>query len=91
MYTVPEANTGIAASLRIVNASAVNRTVSVYVYPLGGATEVYAVKDQILPVGAGMDAFCGIPLVLEASDELAVITTGADVCFYLSYLELDRN
>jgi hypothetical protein len=38
-----------------------------------------------------MDALSGVSLVLEASDELAIESSEADVTFYLSYLEVDRN
>jgi hypothetical protein len=38
-----------------------------------------------------MDALSGVSLVLESSDELAIESSEADVTFYLSYLEVDRN
>jgi len=45
----------------------------------------------ILPNGASFDLFNGIVCILEAGDELEVEASEDDVCFYLSYLEVDRN
>jgi hypothetical protein len=46
---------------------------------------------MFLPINGTMDVFSGIPLVLEATDELKVEASEDDVVFYLSYLEVDRN
>lgn len=91
LYTVPAANTAVASSLRITNANSTSSILDVIVYPLGGATPYYLLRTYSLPVHATMDALSGVPLVLEASDELAVESSEADVTFYLSYLEMDRN
>jgi hypothetical protein len=45
----------------------------------------------VLPSGASFDLFNGITCVLEAGDELKVKSIQANVTFYLSYLEVDRN
>jgi hypothetical protein len=91
LYTVPAANTAVASSLRITNANSTSSILDVIVYPLGGATPYYLLKTYSLPVHGTMDALSGVPLVLEASDELAIESSEADVTFYLSYLEMDRN
>ena len=91
IYTVPAANTAVASSLRITNANSTSSILDVIVYPSGGATPYYLLRTYSLPVHATMDALSGVPLVLEASDELAVESSEGDVTFYLSYLEMDRN
>jgi hypothetical protein len=63
----------------------------VTVYPLGGSTAYKVLRDSFLPVNGTMDVLSGIPLVLEATDELAVEASEDDIVFYLSYLEIDRN
>ena len=90
LYTVPAANSAIVSSLRVTNANSADATISVTVYPLGG-TAHKVLRDMFLPVNGTMDVFSGIPLVLEATDELEVEASEADVVFYLSYLEVDRN
>jgi hypothetical protein len=37
------------------------------------------------------DALNGVPLNLEAGDKIRVTATVANVNFYLSYVEIDRN
>lgn len=91
LYTVPDANTAVASSLRITNANVANATVTVSVFPLGGATEYFVIKGYSLPTNATMDALSGVPLVLQATDILKVEASVATVHFYLSYLEMDRN
>ena len=91
LYTVPAANTAVASSLRITNANSTSSSLDIKVYPLGGATPFYVLRSYSLPVNGTMDALSGVPLVLEASDELAVESSEGDVTFYLSYLEMDRN
>jgi hypothetical protein len=91
LYTVPAANTAIASSLRITNANSTSSVLDVIVYPLGGATPYYLLRSYSLPVNGTMDALSGVSLVLESSDELAIESSEADVTFYLSYLEVDRN
>lgn len=91
IYTVPAANTAIASSLRITNANSTSSLLNLTVYPSGGATPHYLLRTYSLPVNGVMDALSGVPLVLEASDVLKVRSTEADVTFYLSYLEVDRN
>ena len=91
LYTVPAANSAIVSSLRVTNANSADATISVTVYPLGGATAYKVLRDSFLPVNGTMDVFSGIPLVMEATDELEVEASEDDVVFYLSYLEVDRN
>ena len=90
LYTVPAANSAIVSSLRVTNANSADATISVTVYPLGG-TAHKVLRDMFLPVNGTMDVFSGIPLVMEATDELSVEASEDDVVFYLSYLEIDRN
>ena len=91
LYTVPAANSAIVSSLRVTNANSTDAQISVTVYPLGGATAYKVLRDMFLPVNGTMDVFSGVPLVLEATDELAVEASEDDIVFYLSYLEIDRN
>ena len=91
LYTVPAANSTIVSSLRVTNANSTAATINVTVYPLGGATAYKVLRDSFLPVNGTMDVFSGIPLALEATDELAVEASEDDIIFYLSYLEIDRN
>jgi hypothetical protein len=91
LYTVPAGNTAVVSSLRVTNANASNATITVSVFPLGGATEYFVLTGYSLPTNATMDTFSGVPLVLEATDVLKVESSVATVTFYLSYLEMDRN
>lgn len=91
IYTVPDANTAVASSLRITNANSATTQLDVKVYPGGGMTAYYLLDTYALPVDGTMDVFSGIPCVLEAGDVLKVRSTEADVSFYLSYLEMDRT
>ena len=91
LYVVPEANSAILSSLRITNANSTSSLINVVIYPLGGATAYSVLRQHYLPVNATMDVFSGIPCVLEATDEIHVESSEADVVFYLSYLEVDRN
>jgi hypothetical protein len=38
-----------------------------------------------------MDVFSGVPLIMQAEDELKVTSSVADVDFWLSYMEMDRT
>lgn len=91
IYTVPSANTGVLSSLRVTNENANPTALTVAVYPLGGATPYYVLRNYSLPTNQTMDVFSGVPLVLEASDVLKVTSSVASVDFYLSYLEMDRT
>ena len=91
LYVVPAANAAILNSLRITNANSASSLIDVVVYPLGGATAFSLLKNHFLPVNATMDVFSGIPCILEATDEIHVESSEANVIFYLSYLEVDRN
>lgn len=91
LYTVPAGNTAVVNSLRITNGNASNGSITVSVFPLGGATEYFVLKAYSLPTNATMDVFSGVPLVLEATDVLKIESSVATVSFYLSYLEMDRN
>jgi len=91
LYTVPAANTAVLSSLRITNANSSSTLLDVTAYPGGGATAYSLLSNHFLPVNMTMDAFSGVPCVLEAGDELKVESSQADVDFYLSYLEMDRT
>lgn len=91
IYTVPDANTSVISSLRITNRNASVALLDVYVYPTGGATAYRLLKSYTLPSSSTMDAVSGVPLILEATDVLKIKSSVADVDFYLSYLEMDRN
>ena len=91
IYTVPAANTAILSSLRVTNGDSSSTILAVKAYPLGGATAYDLLKDYTLPEGATMDVFSGVSCVLEATDVLKVTSSQANVDFYLSYLEVDRN
>jgi hypothetical protein len=91
IYTVPDANTSVVSSLRVTNRNAGAATLSVNVYPSGGATAFALLKSYSLPTGQTMDAFSGVPCILETGDVLKVTSTVATVDFYLSYLETDRS
>jgi hypothetical protein len=91
IYTVPAANTAIVRSLRVTNTTTSPALVTVTQYESG--ITAGNVLQKLRPVGANttFDVFNGIPLVLESSDVLTIESSEADVTFYLSYLELDRN
>lgn len=91
IYTVPDANTSVLASLRITNRNASASSLSVNVYPGGGATAYCLLKSYSLPTSQTMDALSGVPCILEATDVIKVTSSEATVDFYLSYLEMDRN
>jgi hypothetical protein len=90
IYTAPDANTAVVSSLRVTNRNASVATLSVNVYPSGGATAFALLRNYSLPTGQTMDAFSGVPCILETGDVLKVTSTVATVDFYLSYLEIDR-
>ncbi|HMA77560.1 MAG TPA: hypothetical protein VKP88_00270 [Candidatus Paceibacterota bacterium] len=91
MYTVPEANTAIVNSLRITNADSGSTLLDVRLKPDGGATAYSLLSNHFLPVNSTMDVFSGISCVMQADDVLTIESSQADVDFYLSYLEIDRN
>jgi len=91
LYTVPDANTAILTSLRITNANSASTLLDVRVYPEGGATPYSLLSNHFLPVNATMDVFSGVSCVMQAGDALKIESSQADVDFYLSYLEIDRN
>ena len=91
IYTVPAANTAIISSLRVTNGDSSSTNLTVKAYPLGEATAYDLLKGYVLPVDATMDVFSGVSCVLEATDVLKVTSSQANVDFYLSYLEVDRN
>lgn len=91
IYTVPSANTSVVSSLRVTNENANSASLTVAVYPLGGGTPYYLLRSYSLPTNQTMDAFSGVPLVLEATDVLKVTSSVASVDFFLSYLEMDRT
>ena len=91
IYTVPAANVAILSSLRITNGNSDTTQLDVKVYPEGGSTGYALLATYALPVDGTMDVFSGVPCILEAGDVLKVESSEADVTFYLSYLEVDRN
>lgn len=91
LYTVPNANLAVLSSLRVTNANANSATLTVTVYPEGGATGYHVLKTYALPTNATMDVFSGVAIVLSATDVLKVTSSVATVHFYLSYMEVDRT
>lgn len=91
IYTVPSANTAVASSLRVTNRNASPATLSVNVYPSGGATAYALLKSYVLPASQTMDVFSGVPCVLETGDVLKVTSSVTTTDFFLSYLEMDRT
>jgi len=91
LYEVPEANTAVVSSLRVTNRNANITLLSVDVFPGGGATAYALLRNYTLPTNQTMDAFSGVPCVLEAGDELKITSSEASVDFYLSFMEMDRS
>jgi len=91
LYEVPGANVGLLKSLRVTNDSGTRASIFVRQYSAGGSTAHLLTNGFILPNGASFDLFNGIVCVLEAGDKLSVEASEDDVCFYLSYMEMDRN
>jgi hypothetical protein len=91
IYEVPAANVGLLKSLRVTNDSGTRANIFVRQYSAGDATAHPLTNGFVLPDGASFDLFNGIVCVLEAGDELEVEASEDDVCFYLSYLEVDRS
>ena len=91
IYTVPAANTAIISSLRITNTGSATTTLNLAIYPDGGATPYKILEDTVLAIDSTMDAFNGVSCVMEESDIIKVTSSQADVDFYLSYMEVDRN
>jgi hypothetical protein len=91
IYTVPSANTAVVSSLRVTNTNAAVASISVNLYPSGGATAHALLKTYQLPTTQTMDVFSGIPCILESADVLKVLSSVANVTFVLSYLETDRS
>lgn len=91
IYEVPAANVGLLKSLRVTNDSGTRASIFVRQYSAGNTTPHLLTNGFILPNGASFDLFNGIVCILEAGDELEVEASEDDVCFYLSYLEVDRN
>jgi hypothetical protein len=89
LYTVPDANTSVARSLRVTNANASATEVTVSQYE--GATQTYLLKDYPISPDGTIDVFNGVPCVLEAGDKITVESSANTVHFYLSYLEFDRT
>jgi hypothetical protein len=48
-------------------------------------------KTYSLPTSQTMDAFSGVPCILETGDVLKVTSSVATVDFHMSYLEVDRS
>ena len=90
IYTAPAANTAVVSSLRVTNRNASPTALSVNVYPSGGATAFALLKTYSLPTNQTMDAFSGVPCILETGDVLKVTSSVATVDFHMSYLEIDR-
>jgi len=91
IYTVPSANNSVVSSLRVTNENASSATLTVAVYPGGGATPYYLLRGYSLPPDQTMDVFSGVPCILQAADLLKVTASVTSVDFWLSYLEMDRS
>ena len=91
IYTVPAANSAILSSLRITNTGAASTTLDIAIYPTGGATPYKMLENTVLATDSTMDAFNGVSCVMEEADVIKVLSSQADVDFYLSYMEVDRN
>ncbi len=91
IYTVPAANTAVLSSLRVTNRNASPASLSVNVFPSGGATAFALLKNYALPTNQTMDAFSGVPCIMETGDILKVTSSVATVDFQLSFLEIDRS
>jgi len=91
IYTVPAANTAVISSLRITNTGSSTSTINLAIYPDGGATPYKILEDTVLAIDSTMDAFNGVSCVMEEADIMKVTSSLADVDFYLSYMEVDRN
>ena len=91
IYTVPEANAAVLSSLRVTSGNAATAIISVTLYPEGGAIPYFLLNYYALSIGGTMDVFSGISCVMQSGDVLKVEASVADITFYLSYLELDRN
>lgn len=89
IYTVPAANTAVLRSLRVTNTGGSTSDITVTQYV--GATANILQKTRALASNNTYDVFSGVPCILEADDVLKVTSSEADVVFYLSYLEVDRN
>jgi hypothetical protein len=90
IYTVPSANTAAVSSLRVTNRNANVAALSVNIFPSGGATAFALLKNYALPTNQTMDAFSGVPCIMETGDVLKVTSSVATVDFQLSFLEMDR-
>lgn len=91
LYTVPDANTAIIRSLRVTNTNASATAITINHYAAGDATAHVLQKTRGLGAISTYDAFAGVPCVMEAGDVLKVLSSQANVTFYLSYLEVDRT
>jgi len=91
LYVVPAANVALLKSLRVTNDSGERASIFVSQYDEGDPPEHKLLNGFVLGIGASFDVFNGITCVLQESDELTVTSSKADVTFYLSYLEMDRN
>jgi hypothetical protein len=91
IYAVPVANNAVISSLRVTNDNASTAKITVTMYPEGGTTPYKAMKSYVLPTSQTLDVFSGVPLVVQAGDELTVTSSVADVDFWLSYMEMDRT
>ena len=91
IYTVPAANSAILSSLRITNTGTASTTLDIAIYPTGGVTPYKMLENTVLAADSTMDAFNGVSCVMEEADVIKVTSSQADVDFYLSYMEVDRN
>ena len=91
IYTAPDANTAIIRSLRVTNTNATGTNITINHYAAGDATAHVLQKTRSVGPTSTYDVFAGVPCILEAGDVLKVLSSQANVTFYLSYLEVDRN
>lgn len=91
IYTVPTANAAVVRSLRVTNTGASTALITVSQYDGGTGTALVLQDERPLSAGATFDVFAGVPCVLEEGDTLEVLSSTANVHFYLTYLEMDRS
>ena len=91
LYEVPAATTAICRSLRITNTNSSRTEVSAVQVDSASALTITILDQHVISPRSEYDALNGVPLNLEAGDKIRVTATVANVNFYLSYVEIDRN
>lgn len=91
LYEVPASNSAMVRSLRVTNTGSSSTSITVNHYAAGSATAHVLQKTRLIGATSTFDVFSGVPCVMETGDILKVVSSEANVTFYLSYLELDRT